>query len=365
MKICFVGLDNYAFLRQDLGLHNMGGEAVQHGLLATQFAGLGHDVSTIVLDYGKDDSRTVSDIRLIKSYRPGAGFPGVRFFYPKLSTLWRCLKEADSDVYYQSPAGSLTGITAHFCRRYKRKFVFRIASDANCVPNEQLIRLWRDRKIYEYGLRNADIRAVQTEHQKQLLLDNYGLDSVVVNMVVEPAESIGFEDRDQDVLWVNNLRDVKRPRVALQVARALPEVSFEMIGGKSRGSGDLYDRVEKESAELSNVRFLGSKPYAYVNQRLTKSKILLNTSSLEGFPNTFLQSWIRGTPVVTTFDPDNKVQSYGLGFSTDSTEELPNLISRSLNDGLLWQRQSESARTFAVSDFSPDAVVDHYRSLFE
>ena len=40
-----------------------------------------------------------------------------------------------------------------------------------------------------------------------------------------------------------------------------------------------------------------------------KSKILINTSSFEGFPNTFVQAWANGVPVISLkVDPDNIIK---------------------------------------------------------
>ena len=64
LRICFVGLDNYAFLRPELGITHMGGEAVQQSLLARQFARDGHEVSTIVLDYDQPDGGTIDGINI-------------------------------------------------------------------------------------------------------------------------------------------------------------------------------------------------------------------------------------------------------------------------------------------------------------
>ena len=363
-KICFVGLDNYAFLRPDLKIPDMGGgEAVQHCLLARQFVALGHDVSTVVLDYGQTDDEEIDGIKIVKAHKPGAGIKGLRFFHPRMSGVWGALRRADADIYYQSPAGALTGITAAYCRLHDKKFIFRIASDANCIPGKQLIRFWRDRKIYESGLRKADIRAVQTKRQKALLSRHYGLNSVIVNMVAERAEVDGDVRKTIDVLWVNHLRGVKRPDRFIQVARSLPEYSFVMIGGASRGSEDLFGRIEREAAQTPNIKFLGSRPYSYVNDCLARSKLLLNTSDLEGFPNTFLQAWMRGVPVATMFDPDDVVKSHKLGAATGKSEELPYLIKQFLvNDQLLGEYSTRAAE-FARRGFSAEAVVHQYLKL--
>ena len=44
-----------------------------------------------------------------------------------------------------------------------------------------------------------------------------------------------------------------------------------------------------------------------------RAKVLVNTSDVEGFPNSYLQAWIRGVPVVTLIDPDGVIEREGLG----------------------------------------------------
>jgi glycosyltransferase involved in cell wall biosynthesis len=363
LSICFVGLDNYAFFRPDLNLAHMGGEAVQQSLLAREFVSKGHAVSTIVLDNGQTDGSFVDGINIINANKPGAGIKGLRFFHPNITSIWKGLSRADADVYYQSPAGMLTGITAAYCRLHKKRFVFRIASDANCVPGEQLIRFWRDRKIFEYGMRAANIRAVQTRKQQSLLSGNYGLNSVVVKMMAEPPETDDERPKTIDVLWVNGLRGVKRPDRVVQLAQMLPDYKFVMIGGPTRESGGLFSRIEGEAAEIANLEFLGSRSYSYVNDCISRSKLLLNTSDLEGFPNTFLQAWIRGVPTVTMFDPDDLVASRGLGAATSKIEDVPGLIEKFLANDQLLADCSSKVLKFARQEFSPEVVLRQYLEL--
>ena len=56
-------------------------------------------------------------------------------------------------------------------------------------------------------------------------------------------------------------------------------------------------------------------------QVIGDSAILLSTSDLEGFPNTFLEAWSAGTPVVSLkIDPDRIIERMGLGTVSGSVE---------------------------------------------
>ena len=128
--------------------------------------------------------------------------------------------------------------------------------------------------------------------------------------------------KDIDVLWVSNLRALKRPELALELARQLPDVRFTVAGGPMPGGQTYYEDVMAAAARLPNVTMLGAVRYAATGALFDRAKIFLNTSSIEGFPNTFLQAWIRGVPVVTFFDPDSLVQRLSLGKAATSVDDM-------------------------------------------
>jgi len=341
------------------------GEAVQQVLLARAFKSLGYSVSMVVRAGNEPIEDVVDGIRVISAFKWGAGIPILRFFHPMASGVIRALNKADADVYYQSPAGGLTGLTAAFCRWKNRKFIFRVASDVNCIPGQQLIELWRDRKLFEYGLRRADVVAVQSHYQLELLKHHYGLESTVVNMAMEiPAEDLASE-RDIDVIWVSNLRPVKRAERMLSLARQMPKFKFVMIGGPIRGDKEYYARIEREAADLTNVQFLGQLPYDEVNEHIARSKVFLNTSDVEGFPNTFLQAWARRVPIVSFFDPDEVITTKGLGIRPDGEAEMLAALTKLLTNTHARERIGATAREYALANFSSVAAAKRYLSLLD
>jgi glycosyltransferase involved in cell wall biosynthesis len=362
MKICIVGLDDYPQLANLKDAKYVGGESVQHVLLARAWRDLGHEVSMIVHDHGQGRVTTIDGIRAVAPYARGAGLPVLRFAHPRLTGMMAALRQVDADIYYQSPAGAQTGITAWFCRRHGKRFIVRIASDLACIPGRQLIRLWRDRKIYEYGLRNADLIVAQSEQQRTLLKRNYGLKSEVLDMAVEMPGG-PQPDKDIDVLWVSNFRPVKRPEVVLDLARRLPGVRFTMAGGSLPGADDYYRAMREAASQLPNVTCPGGVPYAEVGALFSRAKIFLNTSQIEGFPNTFLQAWVRGVPVVTFFDPDSLVKQRQLGRTAAHLDDMVDAIQTLLNDDGERHRAGERSRAYAVAQFSGARIASRYLEM--
>jgi glycosyltransferase involved in cell wall biosynthesis len=363
-RVCIVGLDSYGMLSGEENPKYIGGEAIQHVLLARAWRDLGHDVSMIVHDEGQGARRVFDGITAIAAHSRHGGIRGLRFFHPRATRLLSALMAADADTYYQSPAGAYTGITGWFCRTSGRRFIFRIASDSDVEEEHGRIQFWRDRKLYNYGLRCADLIAAQTEFQAQLLRENHGLPSAVVNMMVEPRRPDARIDKDIDVLWVSNLRALKRPELALELARQLPQVRFTLAGGPMPAGETYYEDVRAAAARLPNVTMLGAVPYAQTAGLFDRAKVFLNTSSIEGFPNTFLQAWIRGVPVVSFFDPDSLVQRMSLGSIANSLDEMRESIRDLLANDFDREQIGRRAREFATREYTT-GVAARYLELLD
>jgi glycosyltransferase involved in cell wall biosynthesis len=362
-KICIVGLDSYAMLANEDSRY-IGGEAVQHVLLARAWRDLGLEVSILVCDEGFGPRKEFDGITAIAAYDRKAGFPGLRFFHPRASKLVAALHAADADVYYQSPAGASTGIVAWFCRMMGRKFVFRVASDSDVEKEHGRIRFGRDRMLYDFGLKRADVIASQTEFQKRLLRKNHGLESTVINMMVEPPARGARQEKDIDVLWLSNLRALKRPELALELARELPNVRFMLAGGPMPNGSTYFDDVAAAAARLPNVMMLGAVRYADTGALFDRAKVFLNTSSIEGFPNTYLQAWIRGVPVVSFFDPDGIVQRMQLGRIATSLDDMREALRALLDVDVYRETIGRRARDYASREFT-SAVASRYLELLE
>lgn len=362
MKICFVGLDNLPVLASAYEDHQIGGESVQQTLLARALARRGWEVSMVVRDHGQQDGAAWHGVRTFKAYRAGAGLPVMRFFHPRLTGLWSALTRADAAIYYTSCAGMEAGIVALFCRRHGRRFVFRTASDSDCDPSRLLIEYARDRWLYALGLRRADAILVQSTAQRVSLALHYGLPSRVAAMLVEHAAPAAA--RDIDVLWVSNIRREKRPDRLLDLAAALPHRNVHVVGGPLPGEAALYRDFTQRVAMHANVQFHGRLSYAKAAARYSRARLLVNTSDVEGFPNSYLQAWARGVPVVTLIDPDGTIEREGLGIAVPSAAMMPGAINRLLSDAAGWQSCSERCTAFMAREHGEDQALAVYIETF-
>jgi glycosyltransferase involved in cell wall biosynthesis len=179
-------------------------------------------------------------------------------------------------------------------------------------------------------------------------------------LVARPMRAAQPADKDIDVLWVSNIRQVKRPDRMLEIARAMPGQRFHMAGGPSPGEEELFLRIQAEASTIPNLTFRGAVPYLDVGALFSRARLFANTSDLEGFPNTFLQAWVRGIPVVTMFDPDGVVQRSHLGSSHVSVPETIAGLDALLRSESAYRAASSAALEFMERRFGDDKVLGPY-----
>ena len=345
--VCFFGLGNLPVLAPEYADRPAGGAELQQVLLAKALARRGWPVSMVVADFGQADGAIWHGVRTFKAFRPGEGIPVVRFFHPRWSKLHGALERADAEIYYTSCAGGHLAQVVLFAHRRGRAVAFRIASNSDCDPGQLLVQYRRDKLLYRYGLTRADLVLAQTAQQQQALQRNYGRDSTIAPSLIEPAQRCRtLEERDIGALWVGHIRSFKRPDVLLEVARRLPRIQFHMVGGRMPGSEGLFDAIRREAAGLGNVTFHGAVPYLKARALYERARLFIGTSEIEGFPNTYLQSWSHGTPVVAFLDPDGLIRRHGAGRAVPTVDEMCAAILDLSHDRARWQQASARARQY-------------------
>ncbi len=369
LSICFVSLDNFATLVQGPKLMHIGGAEMQQAIIGRNLAERGHRVSFVTLDHGQDNSMEIDGMRIFKAYDENVGIPVLRFSHPRLTSLWRAMREADSDVYYQRKGDTLTGIVAAFCRFYRRKFVFGIASHYDCLPDLPDCLKRRERILYRYGLRRANLVLVQTVTQQKLIRENFGIDSTVVRSCAPDyshclsgtsAETSAQRTR---LLWIGRFSPIKRLELLLEVAEKHRNLQFDVLGDGNAES-EYVRRLRSRATSMPNIHLHGRVPHARVQEFYQRAAALICTSRAEGFPNTFLEAWTHGLPIVSTVDPDNLIAEHGLGVVACDAAGLAGGIQLMLDSQSHWSKASHAAMQYYKSNHSIEAVMPRLENTF-
>ena len=178
--VCFVGLKCYDLLVGNDPPRYLGGIEKQLVSLAQGLAQQGLRVAFITYDHGQETVSEKNGLTLFKSFSPDTGIPVLRFVHPRMTKLWSAMRQANAAVYLQMGAGSETGVVALGCYWQKRRFVYLVASDADCEQGYPLLRTKREQILYKSGLKAADQIVAQTVKQQHLLNDNFGLKAKVL-----------------------------------------------------------------------------------------------------------------------------------------------------------------------------------------
>jgi glycosyltransferase involved in cell wall biosynthesis len=347
---------------------HIGGVERQTSFTARWFAARGHPTSLVTWGEGPSGDERVGDVQIIKLCPPDAGVPGLRFFHPRWTSLWRALGRADADVYYQNCAEEVTGQVALWCRRHGRPFVYSVASQPDCDPQLPTLRRRRERILYRYGLRHADQVIVQTRTQQQMLRAGFGRESVVIPMPCPGPSDDAYVPPDPPgegrfrVLWVGRICREKRPDRLLDLAAAVPELTFDVAGPFG---DDAYAKSVQSRAEgMANVVLHGGVERQRMPEFYGRSGCLCCTSDVEGFPNTFLEAWSHGLPVVTTFDPDGLVAGHGLGHTAPDVPSLAEALRTLSCDADTWRTASRNGRRYYTKNHTVDAVLPQFEEVF-
>jgi glycosyltransferase involved in cell wall biosynthesis len=300
--VCFVAPHAWPVLSRDPHIAQVGGAEVQQSILARLLAANGYRASMICLDYGQPRRAEVDGVTVHRLYSMKQGVPVLRFLHPRLTSMWRALREADADIYYCRAATMWVGVVAGFCRRHGRRLVYVGASNKDFVPGQGgQLRYARDRWLYRRGLAAADAIVVQNEVQRADCLTHYGRNALLIPSIYQLPACGPAAPRDR-ILWVGTLQSGKRPEMLLELAERLPGRRFTMIGPPREREAEVYERVKARAAALPNVEFKGFLPLAEVEKWFDRARVVVNTSVYEGMPNVFLQAWARGVPTVATVD---------------------------------------------------------------
>jgi glycosyltransferase involved in cell wall biosynthesis len=140
-----------------------------------------------------------------------------------------------------------------------------------------------------------------------------------------------------------------------------------MVGGP--GSDDAqsmayYHAIAAEARALANVEFVGFVPYGDVEAQFDRGAVLVSTSGMEGFPNTYLQAWARGMPSVGMTDTGSRHEGEPVYAQVRDAREAAAEVERLLGDPAQWNESSRRCRAYFEANHSPEAVAAHYAELF-
>ena len=355
IRVCFIAPKAYPLFKPQIK-EVVGGAEVDMYFLATELAKDDNfAISFLTADYGQPETETIEGVRIIKTLdfkeRPLAGAIKV----------WKGLRKADAQIYFQKAASWGTFLVALFCRSHKRIFIYRTASEQEC-DGTYLKQHYFAGRAFRWSLRNAAKTVVQNEIDKENIQRTIG----VYSTVLPNAHRLPVlrEVQRDTILWVGRSAQLKRPELFMQLAEKIPDESFTMICQRATGD-EKYEELLTRASRVKNLRFIKQVPFCEIDRYYRRAKVFVSTSESEGFPNTFIEACNYAVPILSLkVNPDGFLDKYNCGLCCE--DRFPKLID-SLKFMLAENEFIElgkNARKYAEQSHDIKNTIERYKKLF-
>ena len=317
MKILF--LSSYAHLVLEKSATRVsGGAELQVALLARELAGRGIEAVILGGDTGQVDGAIIDGVRIRTGGQFHSGNPAAMLgAIPRVFSVIR--KERPNFVF-------LLGWTAWMAAVVAMRGVLGCRAGFICGLDSELTGDFRRENpvrggLFEWGVAKCDVRFAMTELQRSLFSKRGWSCGMYRNLILPrafPNEGV----KEVDFLWVSRCQPVKRPHLFLDLVEKVPEHTFEMIC--PREDVALWESVAERAAGLPNLRFIEKVPYHEIQARYDAARVFVNTSEWEGWPNSFIQSGLGRTALLSLdVNPDGIFERFGLGrYAVGSMDRL-------------------------------------------
>jgi glycosyltransferase involved in cell wall biosynthesis len=345
MKYAIASYGAYLFATKSSNIS--GGNDKQEWLLAKSLAARGHEVILLVPSSKPLAADVIDGVRMVR-------YPDKR--PTLLYALWK-LRQEKPDWFHVMGASPNLWISAVSSHLSGFSCAYALSHDMACDPHTALNRnryLWR---LYAMGLRSVDRILAQHVHQINLLAPDkrgkaYHMNNIIEEIPVTPAEK-------PFISWIGWLRRLKRPDLLIKIARALPHLNFVVCGPVMDFGPDMdYGReIVEEFKKVPNIDYRGYVNRDETQRIIAQSTLLLSTAVSEGFPNTFLEAWVSGVPVVSLeIDPGDIMAKYQTGLVLPSVEETIQALKDLHNEPERLESLGKSAYDYVHKFHSGDYV---------
>lgn len=273
-------------------------------------------------------------------------------YYYKIKKL---LNNIQPDIIYTRTFKSWSGIASKYAKKNKVIHLWALACDNDLRQRVNAKSVRKPFNIIELEInrnafKNASNILTQNNVQTHELLKRYkrnGIKVLQMGSLVDSSDTIKPKN-DINIVWIANLKPAKRPEIFLNLVDELstyPNCKFSMIGRPA----DKYQlTIDKLSKKVKNFKFLGELSNKKVNELLCQSHILVNTSYVEGFSNTFIQAWMRRVVVLTmSSNPDEILTNQKIGYVCPRTADLKEKIKLLINNNDLRKSMANKAFSYA------------------
>lgn len=176
-------------------------------------------------------------------------------------------------------------------------------------------------------LQEAGLNELEEQHRQK---------ARVIYQSAEPSVSQPHDERYFDVCVVGNLREVKDPFRTALAARLLPPDSQIRVSHAGKAQDERFEEEARAHMNASpRYRWLGEVPHEEVRGLISHSRLLVQSSVMEGGANSVCEALAAGTPVIASDIPGNVGllgEDYPGYYPVGDTDALASLLEKAERD---------------------------------
>lgn len=310
-KTIFWISDTDNILKGERPVHGIGGANVQLALWAVTFANKGFKVYALTRNL-RNNGAYICGVQYI--WHPVFRYIGKLVNYFTMITL---LLVINPKLVFTRAKVSELAFLCFLSKLFNFRLVHMLASDEDVMLNIE-----KGKSKFQKAIDRIDYVIAQNQIQKDFYNESFKnvYIPIVPNIWIEKIGAVNKNKINYSFIWVANISDNKRPLWFVNLAVQLPQYKFALVGSPFNQS--LFNECKSMAAHLPNLDILGYLSLIEVNELVACSKVLVCTSIIEGFPNTFLQALSANVPLLSTVDPSDIIKKYQLGITVSNEEEL-------------------------------------------
>jgi len=263
------------------------------------------------------------------------------------------MRELKPDVFYVRCLYSFWWLKL-VSKWYKKPIIYHLSSDGQTFykkldHNSLLSSLFHN--FYVWTIQFSSKIIAQTKVQAELYKKTFNiLPNIVYN--AQPIVTNGVQKNYSKIyiIWIG--KGFKNPEkfTALAINMRNSELfEFIIAGIFTARQISSFEDIQKYT---TNFRYLGEISRTEVFRQLDNAHVLINTSLMEGFPNTFIEAWLRGVIVISDkINPDNILTEKGIGFVCNGINEIESKLYELFSGDLtLAKDYSAKAKEYAFKN---------------
>ena len=359
-----------------------GGAEVQANYLSRELVNRGFSVYYICQSTNKNLVGTTSNIDGVTIlWLPNSG----KFPWRDQNKYLIALENIKPDLVIQRLTSNVTYVLGKYCKQKNiplvwvctdnlnpfRKFHLKKFTDKHTISNTGFLKYMAFRfnaMMMDYyrnkGMKDVSIAFTQNDFQEEMVKKQFHLSSKrMISGHPNPTIEIHPKERFQKktILWAANMGKHKRPELFVELANSLKDstINFVMVGGHSDKNYVNEILKNKPNCLINTGQLSFEDALIYFDS----ATLFVNTSAPggDGFPNTFIQSWLRGVPILSFgFDPDGVVSKNNLGFSVNSVDEAKKTIEDLFSDQEKFEKLSINVSKYAQENHSIKKMTDNF-----